>query len=113
MPVDPIQRGIAISPPATLPLAMWAPLLDRLAGAPFLKPVSLSQLVDERSTPDNPNEVGPLTTQSTAAFDPNYAADIQRLSVDVAEHQLDARARGAPYRPISGGACSSRPSPRT
>ena len=82
VPVDPIQRGIAISPPATLPLAMWAPLLDRLAGAPFLKPTSLSQLV-RTVNPDNPNEVGPLTTQSTAAFDPNYAADIQRLSIDV------------------------------
>ncbi len=33
--------------------------------------------------PDNVNEVGPLTTQSEAAFDPNYVADIQRLSTDV------------------------------
>ena len=82
VPVDPIQRGVAISPPATLPPPMWAPLLDRLAGAPFLKPISLSQLV-RTVNPDNPNEVGPLTTQSTAAFDPNYAADIQRLSIDV------------------------------
>jgi hypothetical protein len=82
VPVDPIQRGVAISPPATLPAPMWAPLLDRLASAPFLKPTSLSQLV-RTVNPDNPNEAGPLTTQSTAEFDPNYAADIQRLSIDV------------------------------
>jgi hypothetical protein len=61
---------------------MWSPLLDRLAGAPFLKPVSLSQLV-RSVNPGNPNEAGPLTTQSQDEFDPNYAADIQRLSTDV------------------------------
>jgi hypothetical protein len=61
---------------------MWSPLLDRLASAPFLKPVSLSQLV-RTINPGNPNEVGSLTTQSQAEFDPNYAADIQRLSTDV------------------------------
>jgi hypothetical protein len=82
VPTAPIQRGIAISPPATLPPAMWAPLLDRLASAPFLKPVSLSQLV-RSVNPTNPNEVGPLFTQSQAEFDPAYAADIQRLSTDV------------------------------
>ena len=27
VPVDPIQRGVAVAPPATLPSAMWAPLL--------------------------------------------------------------------------------------
>jgi hypothetical protein len=82
VPVPPIQRGVAISPPATLPAPMWSPLLDRLASAPFLKPVSLSQLV-RTINPGNPNEVGSLTTQSQAEFDPNYAADIQRLSTDV------------------------------
>ena len=50
------QRGVAIAPPATLPPEMWAPLLDRVAGAPFLKPVTLSQLVDQVA-PDNPNMV--------------------------------------------------------
>jgi hypothetical protein len=82
VPVEPIQRGVAVAPPATLPPAMWAPLLDRLAGAPFLSPVSLTQLV-EKVAPDNANEVGALTTQSEDAFDANYVADIQRLSTDV------------------------------
>jgi hypothetical protein len=82
VPNDPIQRGVAIAPPATLPPAMWAPLLDRLERAPFLSPVSLTDLV-QNIAPDNANEVGPLTSQSEAAFDPNYLADIQRLTTDV------------------------------
>jgi hypothetical protein len=76
------QRGVALAPPATLPPTMWAPLLDRLAGAPFLKPVSMSDLVDQVS-PDNPNDAGPLTAPSSARFDDTYAADMARLGGDV------------------------------
>jgi len=82
VPEAPTQRGVAIAPPATLPPQMWAPLLDRLAGAPFLKPVSLTQLVDEVS-PDNPNGAGPLASPSNARFDDSYAADMARLGGDV------------------------------
>jgi len=82
VPDAPTQRGVAIAPPSTLPPDMWAPLLDRLAGAPFLKPVSLSQLVDQVS-PDNPNGAGPLTAPSSARFVDTYAADIARLGSDV------------------------------
>lgn len=82
VPEPPTQRGVAVAPPATLPPAMWAPLLDRLAGAPFLKPVSMSQLVDQ-VTPDNPNDAGPLTAPSSARFDDSYAADMARLGGDV------------------------------
>jgi hypothetical protein len=82
VPQEPTQRGVAIAPPATLPPTMWAPLLDRLAGAPFLKPVSMSQLVDQVN-PDNPNDAGPLTAPSGALFDDSYAADMARLGGDV------------------------------
>jgi len=82
VPDPPTQRGVAIAPPSTLPAEMWAPLLDRLAGAPFLKPVTLSQLVDQ-VTPDNPNGAGPLTAPSFPRFDDAYAADMARLSGDV------------------------------
>lgn len=82
VPDPPTQRGVAVEPPATLPPQMWAPLLDRLAGAPFLKPVSLTQLVDQ-VTPDNPNDAGPLKTQSIARFDDTYAATMARLGGDV------------------------------
>jgi len=82
VPNPPTQRGIAIAPPPTLPVGMWAPLLDRLAGAPFLKPVSLSQLVDQ-VTPDNPNDAGALVAPSAARFDDAYAATMARLGGDV------------------------------
>ncbi len=82
VPDPPTQRGVAVEPPATLPPQMWAPLLDRLAGAPFLKPVSLTQLVDQ-VTPDNPNDAGPLEAPSIARFDDTYAATMARLGGDV------------------------------
>jgi hypothetical protein len=82
VPDAPTQRGVAIAPPATLPPQMWAPLLDRLAGAPFLKPVSLTQLVDQVS-PDNPNDAGPIDSPSTARFDDAYAANMARLGGDI------------------------------
>jgi Family of unknown function (DUF6049) len=82
VPDPPTQRGVAIAPPATLPPSMWGPLLDRLAGAPFLKPVSMSKLVDQ-VTPDNPNDAAPLVAPSSARFDDSYAADMARLGGDV------------------------------
>jgi hypothetical protein len=82
VPQDPYRRGVVIAPPATLPSTMWAPLLDRLAGAPFLLPRTLSHLVDQVN-PDNPNDAGPLTEQSAARFDDSYAADMARLAGDI------------------------------
>ena len=82
VPDSPTQRGVAIAPPSTLPPDVWAPLLDRLARAPFLTPVSLSQLVDQVN-PDNPNGVGSLLTPSSARFVDSYAADIARIGSDV------------------------------
>ncbi len=82
VPVAPTRRGVSIAPPASLPPAMWAPLLDRLAGAPFLQPVTLSQLAD-KVNPDNANEAAPLKAPSEARFADTYAAGIAGLSSDV------------------------------
>jgi hypothetical protein len=82
VPIDPIKRGVAIAPPSTLPPAMWAPLLDRLAGAPFLQPVSMSQLVD-KVNPDNANEAAPLKAPSETRFPDTYAASIASLGSEV------------------------------
>jgi hypothetical protein len=82
VPAEPYRRGVAIAPPATLPPAMWSPLLDRLAGAPFLQPVTLSHLVD-KINPDNPNGAGPLTAPSVARFQDSYASQIATLGGDV------------------------------
>jgi hypothetical protein len=61
---------------------MWVPLLDRLAGAPFLLPRTLTHLVDQVN-PDNPNDAGPLHEQSEARFDDTYAASMAKLGGDV------------------------------
>jgi hypothetical protein len=82
VPPDPYRRGIVIAPPSTLPATMWQPLLERLAGAPFLEPRTLTHLVDQVD-PDNPNDAGALTAPSSARFDDSYAADMARLSGDV------------------------------
>jgi hypothetical protein len=79
VPAPPTVRGIAVAPPATLPAAMWAPLLDRLQGAPFLAPVSATELV-ERAVPHIPNPPLPLAAPSTARFDPTYAGQITQQS---------------------------------
>jgi len=82
VPVAPTRRGVSIAPPASLPAAMWAPLLDRLAGAPFLQPVTMSELAD-KVNPDNANEAGPLKAPSEARFPDSYAAGIATLGSDV------------------------------
>ncbi|MGE5227688.1 MAG: hypothetical protein ACM3OO_12510 [Planctomycetaceae bacterium] len=38
-------RGLAVDLPTTLPAAVWQPLLDRLAAAPFLRPLHAQDLV--------------------------------------------------------------------
>jgi hypothetical protein len=82
VPVSPYRRGVVVAPPATLPPTMWAPLLDRLAGAPFLLPRTLTHLVDQVN-PDNPNDAGPLHEESEARFDDTYAASMAKLGGDV------------------------------
>ena len=82
VPAAPYRRGVVISPPATLPPTMWAPLLDRLAAAPFLQPRTLTHLVDQVN-PDNPNDAGALVAPSAARFDDTYAATMARLGGDV------------------------------
>jgi hypothetical protein len=79
VPSAPTVRGIAIAPPEDIPTAMWAPLLDRLSGAPFLSSVTASTLVDDVSA-EVPNPPLPLTAPSLTKFDEAYAGEIQRQS---------------------------------
>jgi uncharacterized protein DUF6049 len=81
VPSPPTVRGVAIAPPLTVPAALWAPLLDRLAGAPFLTSVTATSLVDDVApSPDVANPELPLESPSLASFDPVYAGEIQRQS---------------------------------
>lgn len=80
-PTAPTQRGIALAPPPTLPPDLWAPLLSRLSDAPFLKPVTATQLV-QQVHPDetNVNEEAPLAAPDSSQFEPDYAAAIEDLT---------------------------------
>jgi hypothetical protein len=79
VPSAPTIRGIAVAPPASAPAQLWAPLLDRLADAPFLSPVTATDLV-ANAAPEVPNTGLPLAKPSAAQFDPVYAGEIQRQS---------------------------------
>ena len=96
VPLPPTVRGIAVAPPPTLPAAMWAPLLERISEAPFLEPVTATDLA-ARVVPPNPNGESELVTQSTAAFDATYASRIIDLgrSVEAYGSMLAGGQRGA------------------
>lgn len=78
VPTPPSVRGIAVAPPATVPSGLWAPLLERLAGTPFLTSVSATDL-QARVQPSNANPEIPLQEPSALRFDPTYAASIEEL----------------------------------
>jgi len=76
-PTEPTQRGIVIAPPSTLPPDLWRPLLTRLTDAPFLDPVTATQLVQKIvPDPSYANPETPLASQDTSLFSPEYAASI-------------------------------------
>jgi hypothetical protein len=81
-PTDPTLRGIAVAPPPTLPADAWAPLLSRLADAPFLTPVTATLLV-EKIEPENENAAGPLAAPDSSRFEPTYATNLIDLSTSV------------------------------
>ena len=74
---DPV-RGIAVAPPPTLPPAMWAPLLGRIAGRTVPEPVTATASRRGGRSRRQP-EHGRHSPRPQAAFDPDYAARIQRL----------------------------------
>jgi hypothetical protein len=82
VPSAPTVRGVAIAPPPTLPADLWAPMLTKLKHAPFLTPVTATQLTDQVNPP-NPNGSAALAASDDAAFDPAYAGAIDRLTHSV------------------------------
>jgi hypothetical protein len=75
-------RGVAVAPPATLPPDLWGPLLTRLNGAPFLTPVTASELVAQINPP-NPNGAATLVSPDTSSFDATYIANLDRITHSV------------------------------
>jgi hypothetical protein len=95
-PGKPIRRGIAIAPPSTLPPTVWSTLLERIGDAPFLEPVTASQLVAKVNQPGNANGTSetpaPLAAQDDSSFGQDYVARITTLegSVDAVGSMLPA-----------------------
>jgi hypothetical protein len=81
-PTDPTLRGIALAPPPMLPADVWAPLLARLADAPFLTPVTATRLV-QQIVPENENDAGPLAAPDDSRFETTYATTLVDLSTSV------------------------------
>jgi hypothetical protein len=82
VPSAPTVRGVAIAPPPTLPADLWASLLTKLNDAPFLMPVTATQLADQVNPP-NPNEDAALASPDASQFDAAYADTIDRLTHSV------------------------------
>jgi hypothetical protein len=86
-------RGIAVAMPAALPPGIWAPLIRRLAEAPFLRPTPVASFVDEVNPVQPPATVIP----SLERFPRTYVDAIR-----------DQRRNVAAYRSMLAG----RPSPQ-
>ena len=84
VPPEPTVRGIALALPSSLPPNIWAPLFDRLPGAPFLAPVHAADLAADVN-PQGAETV--LRAPSTAALPVSYAQSIRDLG-----RQVDAYA---------------------
>jgi hypothetical protein len=77
---------------------VWLPLLEGIGGAPFLKPVTVSALVDHvhptnpNVNPTDPNDFAPLNAPDDSSFEPDYASRITTLegSVDALGSMLPA-----------------------
>jgi hypothetical protein len=77
-------RGLALDLPTTLPPGVWLPLLDRLATAPFLRPLHAQALVSQV------NPAGADTTlreMTPVPFSSRYASQIRSLQDAVTAYE--------------------------
>jgi hypothetical protein len=79
----PTVRGLAIAPPSSLPPAMWDPLIQRIANAPFLVPTHAQDFVAQVS-PAGPGAA--LRAPDTRTFTVAYASDVRSLRRDTAAY---------------------------
>ena len=77
---SPTVRGIALALPTGLPAGLWAPLVGRIADAPFLRP-TLAQEFAAQVNPAGP--VASLRSPSDVAFSRTYADGIREERRDV------------------------------
>jgi hypothetical protein len=86
-------RGIAVAMPAALPPGIWAPLIRRLAEAPFLRPTPVASFV---------HEVNPVQPPATVI------PSLERFPRTYVDAIRDQRRNVAAYRSMLAG----RPSPQ-
>ena len=86
-------RGIAVAMPAALPPGIWAPLIRRLAEAPFLRPTPAATFVEQ---------VNPVQPPATVI------PSLERFPRDYVDAIRDQRRNVAAYRSMLAG----RPSPQ-
>ena len=81
-------RGVAVSMPPTLPSGIWAPLVRRLAEAPFLRPTQAAEFVEQV----DPVQEDATVIPSLERFPRDYVASIQqeRRSVGAYRSMLTA-----------------------
>ena len=73
-------RGVALTVPASMPPGFWGPFANRIAGAPFLTPVTADGLVRQVPAPTSPVGLAPLPV---LGFSRPYAGLIRRARRDV------------------------------
>lgn len=69
------ERGVAMRVPELLPGPVYGPLLNRISGAPFLRPRAATDLVEAFPPPERPARV---VSVPTSAFDPSYVERIRQ-----------------------------------
>jgi len=79
-PDPPVVRGLAVALPDTLPPPVWAPLMDRLATAPFLQRVHGPTLVADVSPA---GAAATLTSPDSRTFSEPYVDRLRALGLDV------------------------------
>jgi hypothetical protein len=74
VPETPHVRGIALALPSTLPPRMWAPMLERLQGTPFLR---LTDAAAFASSVNPPGEPAVLRSPDASSFPASYTEQIR------------------------------------
>jgi hypothetical protein len=80
VPVPPTVRGLALRLPRDLPPAAWAPLVQRLATAPFLRHLPADELVTSLEPAPAPAELQP---RPRSRFSASYVAALRRESAAI------------------------------
>jgi hypothetical protein len=80
VPTPPEVRGLALDLPPDLPSEIWGPLVRRLVGAPFLRPLHAEDLPEQVEPPP---AAATLASRAPEGFSADYVNDLFETSLDV------------------------------